>query len=147
MNRIVRVGLIAITAGLALASSGRAQNLISGSGQIQAVEGKYLHVIAWHKYAPISTNGPGYSQIQIGFTRIEWDDKGKTTNIQGLEKTVDTSVYGTLKVLSDLQNPSLANGIVTIEVETLGKMPVEILFGNRAKDIEGIYPAPPAKKK
>lgn len=93
-------------------------------GVLQATPGHYLHVVLTVSCASNRT------QLQLGFTRLEWGQDGKTTSVRGLEPVMVELFKGNMKITSDLEAPKLKDGILTITVEGKGDVDFNILYGH-----------------
>lgn len=111
--------------------------MIAGAGFAQANTGQFLYVTTWCDYTGDDEDN-GSLRLQVGMNRIDWADDGKTRGIYSMDKYVYTSSYGTFRILSDVQTPKITNGIVELEVEHFGHLPIEMQFGTRAKPITNI---------
>jgi hypothetical protein len=108
------------------------QRPIKGEGYIQALPGKYFHVLFLIGCDDKKTGKQRRKQIQLGVNRIEWDKQGKTIDIRGIEAVIKTSLGETFKVVSGLERPKVKDGILTISIEGKGNIPLVIRFQDDA---------------
>ena len=70
-------------------------NLAKGSGFIQANHGEYFSIVVTIAPSDAHKNDLNFTQIQLGCTRMEFDDNAKPTVVQGLIR-----LYGPSRVAS-----------------------------------------------
>ena len=104
------------------------QRPIKGGGFIQALPGKYFHIILLVNCTEKTVRKQQRKYIQLGVNRIEWDEQGKTIDIRGVEGVIKTSLEEEFKVVSDLERPVVKDGVLTISVERKGDIPLVIRF-------------------
>jgi hypothetical protein len=107
------------------------QRFIKGSGYIQAVKGHFHNVIVNMKYRKQGAKDESINQIAIGINRIDWDEDGRTIRLTGVRPYIEDWFGAKLSVHGDLETPPLADGIVTLEIEKIGKIPIDIRFGGK----------------
>jgi hypothetical protein len=107
------------------------QKPIKGAGYIQALPGKYIMILVLVECEFPAPRGIKYIQLAISVNRVDWDDEGKTTNIQRINPIIGTSLGGKFKILSDLDKPKLTNGILHISLGNMGDYSFQILFGDK----------------
>ncbi|MBM3860332.1 MAG: hypothetical protein FJ395_11860 [Verrucomicrobia bacterium] len=88
----------------------------SGAGYYEAAASNYYYL------ATTMTCTGGFGGLHVG--KVEWDDTGKTTSISGLEPLFEAEK--SLKIVSDVKNPKLVDGILSLKFE--GKGDVEYKF-------------------
>ncbi|HZM01450.1 MAG TPA: hypothetical protein VFC44_00375 [Candidatus Saccharimonadales bacterium] len=109
------------------------QKIFKGSGYMQAYQGKYISVVAEYKLTQPGKTEVGYNQMQFRVSRIDWDDDGKTTQVLGVNPVLQTMGHPDLKIKSNLETPTVTNGILKLDVEEIGKVSLDIRFGYKAK--------------
>ena len=115
------------------AKFGDNQKLYFGSGYIQAVTNKYVNIRGTHRFTKPGETGAMVNQFLLGVNRIEWDDNGMTTKIEGIRPFIKTWFDEDLKVKTT-NNPTIGkDGSITLDVEKMGKIVLDIRFGDKAK--------------
>jgi hypothetical protein len=74
-------------------------NLAKGSGFIQANPGKYFSIVVTIAPSDAHKNDLNITQIQLGCTRMEFDENARPTVVEGLP-TIQTVLGGELKTTS-----------------------------------------------
>ncbi len=107
------------------------QKIFKGAGYIQAVQNEFINIIGIYKFKNQGDKEPHLDQMQSEVNRIDWDENGKTTSLSGIKPKVQTGVHGSLKITSDLQKPALTDGLLSLELEKLGKISLDIKCGDK----------------
>ncbi len=112
------------------------QRLFFGAGYIQAIKGKYIHIVFDIKYRNKGDNKIKDSQIKLGVNRLDWDDTGKLTHISDIEPAIKVFKSNDLEIISDLQNPSLTDGMVNLDIKGQGKVSLKIIFDGQGTPVK-----------
>jgi len=112
------------------------QRLVSGAGYIRAIKGKYIHIVFDIKHRNKGEKKINDSQIKLGVNRIDWDDTGKLTHISDIEPAIKVFSSNDLEIISDLQNPSLTDGMVNLDIKGQGKVSLKIIFDGQGTPVK-----------
>ena len=124
------IGLVSITSGdrevATLFVSGKEAvfdsqgRLVYGAGYIQALPGEYFHVVCADRDG----------RVELELARIEWDDNGKATSIQGLNPILTQTNGPDLRIQSEVTNPTVKNGILIVITEGGTELRFKTRFGD-----------------
>ena len=127
------IGLISITRGQTEVATlfitgkeavfGPQSRLLSGTGYIEATTGENVHLVFTDHD----------KQIELGLTRIDWDETGTTTNVKGLDPVIKQSDGSEMRIKPATVNSNLTNGVLTVALDTGVEFKLKMKFGNGVK--------------
>jgi hypothetical protein len=127
------IGLISITRGQKEVATlfltgkeavfGPESRLVKGSGYMQAVPGEFVHVV-FNEHA---------AQMELEVTRIDWDETGTTTNVEGLDPVIKQSAGSEMRIKPAAVHPNVRNGVLTVALDTGVEFKLKMKFGYGAK--------------
>jgi hypothetical protein len=127
------IGLISITRGQQEVATlfltgkesvfGPESRLVKGAGYIQATPGEHVNIVV----------GDRDGQIQLSVTRIDWDETGATTHVEGLDPVIKQSDGSEIQINPAAVAPPVQNGVLTVSVNGGVEFKLKMKFGYGAK--------------
>jgi hypothetical protein len=127
------------------AAFGPGQRLAKGSGYLQASKNEYVSVVLKFRYRKVGAKDESVNELSLHVNRIDWDVNGTTTHVAGIKPVAEDWFGNKLQVRSNLENPTLTNGILTLDIEKIGKLSVDIRFGGYGVPLDPSFPTVSSK--